>query len=771
MKKLYFLCLSLFMLFGATNALAVDVVTGLGEMVKDLSKLKAGDKVLLYCNGSTDPEASDYGTREAFMREMDDNAIRISRDLQFGSLSSTDFIWTVLSYEQIDEVSYAISFKSPRGNNLPTFIDDIDTYGQWARWMGKTVSEDEGEAGIYTITITEHDSLFYIFDENGVYFNGQDIHTEKGSANFVGWNSPGENSYYRVYLADVEDKNTVHVTMYLNDTFEEEIGYEEFDVVPGDSVFAPEIENYSFLSAIDFNTGDDIEMPLVAGTEDLELGLTYELWPYVTVIVTDEATGEIIFTSEGFVEKGSKFELPTESDMGLGYSIVTEGYDDFTVTEDVVINLVARKDGANLPFVVTTVENGQFAADTKWYTLKVRGSKTLKWSVDDDAILCDATASLSDTVLWAFTGNLQDGFKLYNKARGAEYILWTADGENGTQAFMTPVDAATEPNTFDLDLNNDGYCFKLHGTADACLNDHAGNGILKFWTNGSSPTDVGSRFFFSEITADILEASQFAPYISVLNAQDCVGGYTAETLKDLRDAYTSKDQDACAIAMEELAAADTIAFDMAKSYAIINAYNDFVVYQPGKTYAIKAEADSSLVWTELDEADNAFHFGFKTANDTTSHLVNIKLNLPVKSFRFGQPATLAPWASNNAEDGSTAEGLPAGFYLVKSDAAVAAYRLVHPYGGSIITLAAMTDKIAIASATTAGGKIGTYNTANAGYPNYWRLKPVGAYDAIENVVVAQPGVQKNAIYDLSGRRVEKAVKGIYIMNGKKVYVK
>ena len=30
---------------------------------------------------------------------------------------------------------------------------------------------------------------------------------------------------------------------------------------------------------------------------------------------------------------------------------------------------------------------------------------------------------------------------------------------------------------------------------------------------------------------------------------------------------------------------------------------------------------------------------------------------------------------------------------------------------------------------------------------------------------------KNAIYDLSGRRVNKAAKGIYILNGKKVLVK
>lgn len=50
-------------------------------------------------------------------------------------------------------------------------------------------------------------------------------------------------------------------------------------------------------------------------------------------------------------------------------------------------------------------------------------------------------------------------------------------------------------------------------------------------------------------------------------------------------------------------------------------------------------------------------------------------------------------------------------------------------------------------------------------------KPVGEWDAISETVVAEPGQQKQVIYDLSGRRVQKAVKGLYIINGKKVYVK
>ena len=49
------------------------------------------------------------------------------------------------------------------------------------------------------------------------------------------------------------------------------------------------------------------------------------------------------------------------------------------------------------------------------------------------------------------------------------------------------------------------------------------------------------------------------------------------------------------------------------------------------------------------------------------------------------------------------------------------------------------------------------------------LVPEETYTGVAELK-AQPAKQ-NAIYDLSGRRVEKAVKGLYIINGKKYLVK
>ena len=55
--------------------------------------------------------------------------------------------------------------------------------------------------------------------------------------------------------------------------------------------------------------------------------------------------------------------------------------------------------------------------------------------------------------------------------------------------------------------------------------------------------------------------------------------------------------------------------------------------------------------------------------------------------------------------------------------------------------------------------------ANAVYPTLYGTHATG----IENVVT---GSEVNAIYDLQGRKIEKVTKGgIYIVNGKKTYVK
>ena len=65
-----------------------------------------------------------------------------------------------------------------------------------------------------------------------------------------------------------------------------------------------------------------------------------------------------------------------------------------------------------------------------------------------------------------------------------------------------------------------------------------------------------------------------------------------------------------------------------------------------------------------------------------------------------------------------------------------------------------------------------YNANNVAYINYTDATYITVYGdetaGIESVVVE---TENNAIYDLTGRRVENAIKGIYIIGGKKVLVK
>ena len=77
---------------------------------------------------------------------------------------------------------------------------------------------------------------------------------------------------------------------------------------------------------------------------------------------------------------------------------------------------------------------------------------------------------------------------------------------------------------------------------------------------------------------------------------------------------------------------------------------------------------------------------------------------------------------------------------------------------------------AVNSSYVAGGKISTFNTREFGYNNAWRLKEAGSFtNGIDQNETVEP--KAAAIYDLSGRRVQKAQKGIYIQNGKKIFVK
>ena len=770
MRKNYFIMFLLLgcMLFSPVQAR--KIITEVGQCVTDLSQIKAGDYVLFFCNGPLNPDDKEYGLRKAFLREHSDNNLFISRKLRPGAFSSSDFLWKVLTYEVEDAASgsYKITLQSARGNNLPAFTYNPDSR---PHYVCSTVSPEEGDAGQYSISgIEAGDSIFFITDENGIFFNGQSIDSNSSSqqARFVGWNAASGNSFYKIYLPTVVEENSYLIQMVLNDENgeKEENSVVEVRALMGDTIKAPNWAHHTFVSAIDADTEEPVTFPYVVDGTEPFLSLTYETWPYVSLTCTDEATGEVLYTFNDYMKKGSKLALPSKEDIGIGYSLVTEGYDDYEITQNEEITLVFRRDGKNLPFEATTIENGEFAPSTKWYLMKINGSKTLSYDAETQGVLCGAVTEYTDAHLWTFVGDVENGYQIYNKQAGSDRILWAPSAENKTQPLMTPLEEAVAPNTFDINFNKTGFSWKYTGSTNAHLNDFGGNGIVKIWAHQNSAKGDGSRFTFTEYTEALGHALVYGKYISYLQSEDCVGGWTGGQLAELRDAYTRRDTAACRVAVENLSKVDTVAFDKAKTYVLISAYRDFIAQQPDAVYAMAAQADSAIVWKALEETNADFHFGFNAASDSTYFIVAAEQRLPIGGFRFGENAKCVEWGDISVEENLVTAGHPAPFEIMKNASAPASYYFVHNYGPSIITLSASPHQNAAATS----GTISTYNTKNGAYNNYWRLKPVGEWSSIDNVVVSTPE-QKTAVYDLSGRKVSKPTRGLYIVNGKKVYIK
>ena len=806
MKKIYFFLLGLFALAGLNSAQAREVVTDTSTWVTDLSTLKQGDKLMLYCYG--------VSTRRAFIMESpteinagDDAAglhqVLLNRNFKLGTMASAYYVFTVTDYSVADDGQSAqIKLTAASGHVFGTFY--VDESSQWARWPGK-LYEDASQIADLTITIPEGDGIqpgqFYIMDPNGVYFNGQEYNSVTSTTGkFVGWNTTGANSIYMLKKATVEDKNTITGTIITETEDGIQVGEGSYDVevLPGDSISAMAFENYTFLKAYD---GNDNEVKLPYHVTDESLGadgtfylkMTYAKWPEVTIQGVDEEGNEL-YTDIAYRELGTKFTAPARSEVKLGYELVTTEYNDhvFTVDDDQALWTLTYKKNptAGLPFTPTTVTDGKFAEGTKFYTLSIAGARPI-YSMNEDStgVNIRLNGMVNDSVeyySWAFTGNLDEGFEIYNLANGAAKKVYLEGSANGSAAKLgTAEDIAALPegatSKFSLLANSrGGYTFYHPADATACLNQFGGSNstTLATWTNGNSPADANSNIVITEITAEDIQAYKYLNANLYLNTEGYVGGYTADKLTALKAAVAAKDLAACNSAIETLKAeTDTIAFDASKTYQIIAAFPGFVRVQPEATYAVYASADDSLRWGALQADDEAYQWVFAAASDTTYTITNVKAKKAIVSWRFGSGA-----GSQAVLDGAVpvgeisgtvyfATGAVAPFAFRKNGVAPASYQLIHRYGSGNGDRVTMSGEFGNGKPAATSGRIHTYNADGAVYNNIWHLKAVGDVPTGIGTSVITPAEQTEAIYDLSGRRVSKATKGLYIINGKKVLVK
>ena len=143
----------------------------------------------------------------------------------------------------------------------------------------------------------------------------------------------------------------------------------------------------------------------------------------------------------------------------------------------------------NLPFVVTTDLN-----NAKWYAWRMHSNqpKFLSYSVENDTVgyadktVTDYSELLSDKAyFWCITGNLVDGFKVYNKAVGTTKSLSYASGD----PVMSDVDANNTWKLVKSTANSEWFC--LQKTDGNYMNLDLTNGLLTYW----SAADAGSSIF------------------------------------------------------------------------------------------------------------------------------------------------------------------------------------------------------------------------------------------------------------------------------------
>lgn len=579
-------------------------------------------------------------------------------------------------------------------------------------------------------------------------------------------------------------------------------------VAVGEAITAPAISHFTALTAIEEEA-----------TQSKTISVSYRPWRriYVDGYVLNAdgslpAEGEEIFLFSGeemFVDIDSTITAP---DLGSLYTFNAEqtnlsSYNDpdrklpLVVTGDNIVDgdYFTFFYDMNMPFKSTDVAaDGTVPEDATWYILRFRNDKVLTgnltaegaWQVGGvpvQLLVLDAGAVIDDYALWCIRDNGDGTYSLFNKANPGMVL-----SDDGTvPAFVIATGAEVGVTLTSI---GDGYgliATQSNGT-QAYLNDNGGNGILYYW----SAADDGSKVTFEEYDP---KRYTFLLGRSALNGVNCINGYTEDQVAEIREIIEEgnveleQDVEDMVLDLIETPAEELIQHNPANGYAIISAAETYIT-RDNVQYALYLDGDSVLAWKEFNKHDPSFYFelgDFETltsmsgeADSTVCSIKSITSGkyIDASEWAFQQPLGaseeynaetmrfhMAPAvAEYDQESGDeTVAAVPAGFYIDRWW-----YSGGNTDGEKVKCTMCMHAGTIDASTS---GTIISYNTHGRSYANVFRFWDGGPIETVgigsvtndENV----NGAKNDAIYDLSGRRVEKAVKGIYIQNGKKVYVK
>lgn len=211
---------------------------------------------------------------------------------------------------------------------------------------------------------------------------------------------------------------------------------------------------------------------------------------------------------------------------------------------------------SNFPFEVMTITDGAFD-NANFYTMLIANdNRDVVYNRDNHIHTVAGIKGFNKESLWAFelVEGTEANFRIYNLSLGAGQCIYK-DG-TGTGAVAMGSTSSTSNTKFTLYKNGTGYGFFIPGTPTACLNASAdqnnegANSSLGIWKHDNSPTDGGSRFFFTSVDKMtelaqtlLMRADETYPasegYLEVTNTQDAyylVDFHNNQTLDKLNTA-------------------------------------------------------------------------------------------------------------------------------------------------------------------------------------------------------------------------------------------
>ena len=213
--------------------------------------------------------------------------------------------------------------------------------------------------------------------------------------------------------------------------------------------------------------------------------------PIVTITYNVTYNGSIVATATVPIQQGSTIPaIPTS--LSRDYVTLTDKDSKVgtTANADQTVEVTATWD---CPFNISSS-----FAEAKWHLVTI-AEKYTYWNGTDRCPDTN-TKSVADNAQWAFVGNPYDGFKIYNRSTGNDYLL-QGDTQTEDPKVQVVKEGTTENNTWYIEKDGDSFYLKY---ADGkYLNDHGAMSIMTIWSSGSKmqvekAVDVTYNIYFNE---------------------------------------------------------------------------------------------------------------------------------------------------------------------------------------------------------------------------------------------------------------------------------